>query len=66
MISPRPVMLIAGENAHSRYYSEDIYKMAAEPKELLIVPGADHVDLYDRLDKIPLDKITSFFTQNLK
>jgi fermentation-respiration switch protein FrsA (DUF1100 family) len=66
MISPRPILLIAGENAHSRYYSEDIYKMASEPKELLIVPGADHVDLYDRLDKIPFDKITTFFTQNLK
>jgi hypothetical protein len=39
--------------------------MAAEPKELLIVPGADHVDLYDRLDKIPFDKITSFFNQHL-
>jgi fermentation-respiration switch protein FrsA (DUF1100 family) len=65
MISPRPVMLIAGENAHSRYYSEDVYKIASEPKELVIVPGADHVDLYDRLDKIPFDKLTSFFTQHL-
>jgi len=66
MISPRPIMLIAGENAHSRYYSEDIYKMALEPKELVIVPGADHVDLYDRLDKIPFEKLTSFFRQYLK
>jgi fermentation-respiration switch protein FrsA (DUF1100 family) len=66
MISPRPIMLIAGENAHSRYYSEDIFKRASEPKELVIVPGADHVDLYDRLDKIPFDKLTSFFTQHLK
>ena len=66
LISPRPIMLIAGENAHSRYYSEDIYKMASDPKELVIVPGADHVDLYDRLDKIPFDKLTSFFTQHLK
>nr|WP_315821606.1 alpha/beta hydrolase [Paraflavitalea speifideiaquila] len=66
MISPRPILLIAGENAHSRYYSEDIYKMASEPKELVIVPGADHVDLYDRLDKIHFDKLTAFFTQNLK
>jgi fermentation-respiration switch protein FrsA (DUF1100 family) len=65
MISPRPILLIAGENAHSLYYSEDIYKMASEPKELLIIPGADHVDLYDRLDKIPFDKITSFFSQYL-
>jgi hypothetical protein len=66
MISPRPILLIAGEKAHSRYYSEDIYKMASEPKELVIVPGADHVDLYDRVNIIPLDKLTSFFTQNLK
>ncbi len=66
MISPRPVMLIAGENAHSRYYSEDVYKMASEPKQLVIVPNADHVDLYDRLDKIPFDKLTSFFNENLK
>jgi fermentation-respiration switch protein FrsA (DUF1100 family) len=66
MISPRPILLIAGEKAHSRYYSEDLYKMASEPKELVIVPGADHVDLYDRLDKIPFDKLTSFFIQNLK
>ena len=48
------------------YSQTDIYKMASEPKELVIVPGADHVDLYDRLDKIPFDKITSFFTENLK
>lgn len=66
LISPRPIMLIAGENAHSRYYSEDIYKMASDPKELVIVPGADHVDLYDRLDKIPFHKLTAFFTQHLK
>ena len=66
LISPRPIMLIAGENAHSRYYSEDIYKAASEPKELVIVPSADHVDLYDKKDKIPFDKLTSFFTQNLK
>jgi len=66
MISPRPIMLIAGEKAHSRYYSEDIYKMAAEPKELVIVPGASHCDLYDRLDLIPFDKLEAFFKQNLK
>ena len=64
-ISPRPIMLIAGEKAHSRYYSEDIYKMALENKELVIVPDADHVDLYDRLDKIPFDKLTAFFNQHL-
>ena len=66
MISPRPILLVAGENAHSRYYSEDVYKMAAEPRQLLIVPGADHVDLYDRLDKIPFDKLAAFFAQHLR
>jgi len=65
MISPRPILLIAGENAHSRYYSEDIYKMASDPRELVVVPNADHVDLYDRLDKIPLDKLTAFFNRHL-
>ena len=66
MLSPRPILLIAGENAHSRYYSEDVYKMASEPKQLLIVPGADHVDLYDRMGKIPFDKLTEFFFKNLR
>jgi uncharacterized protein len=66
MISPRPILLVAGENAHSRYYSEDVYKMASEPKELMIVPNADHVDLYDKVNKIPFDKIESFFNTNLK
>lgn len=66
MISPRPVLLIAGANAHSRYYSEDIYRAAAEPKQLLIVPDADHVDLYDRLDKIPFNDIERFFKNALK
>src|SRR4030095_2381590 len=57
-ISPRPMLLIAGENAHSRYFRQDAYKAAAEPKELMIIPDAVHVDLYDRVDKIPFDKLT--------
>lgn len=65
-ISPRPILFIHGENAHSRYFSETAYAAAAEPKELLIIPGANHVDLYDRMDKIPFDKITAFFAQNLR
>ena len=65
-IAPRPMLLIAGENAHSRYMSEDIYKMAAEPKELIIIPNAVHVDLYDKADIIPFDKLEAFFTTNLK
>jgi uncharacterized protein len=66
MISPRPIMLIAGENAHSLYYSQDVYKMASEPKELVIIPNADHVDLYDNMEKIPFDKLETFFKANLK
>jgi fermentation-respiration switch protein FrsA (DUF1100 family) len=66
MIAPRPILLIAGENAHSRYYSEDVFgAVAAGAKELLIVPGADHVDLYDRVDVIPFDQLVQFFERNL-
>jgi uncharacterized protein len=65
-IAPRPILLIAGDKAHSRYFSEDAFKAAAEPKELLIVKDADHAALYDRTDKIPFDRIAEFFTKNLK
>ena len=64
-IAPRPFLLIAGEKAHSRYFSEDAYKAAAGQKELVIIPNATHVDLYDRLDVIPFDKLSAFFTQHL-
>jgi fermentation-respiration switch protein FrsA (DUF1100 family) len=64
-IAPRPVLLIHGEKAHSRYFSESAYAAAAEPKELMIIPGANHVDLYDRTDVIPWDKLTAFFTLHL-
>jgi fermentation-respiration switch protein FrsA (DUF1100 family)/quercetin dioxygenase-like cupin family protein len=64
-ISPRPILFIMGENAHSRYFTEDAYERAAEPKELYIVPNARHIDLYDRTDMIPFDKLESFFTENL-
>lgn len=65
-ISPRPMLFITGENAHSREFSEDAYQRAAEPKELYIVPGAGHVDLYDRVSLIPFDKLESFFKEYLK
>lgn len=65
-ISPRPILLIHGEKAHSRYFSETAYAAAAEPKELLIIPGANHTDLYDRTDVIPFAKIETFFKENLK
>lgn len=65
-ISPRPILLIHGEKAHSRYFSETAYAAAAEPKELVIIKGASHTDLYDQMDKIPFDKISDFFGKNLK
>lgn len=65
-ISPRPILFVIGENAHSRYFSEDAFKAAAEPKELVVVPGATHVDLYDRVDMIPFDKLNDFFSKALQ
>lgn len=65
-ISPRPVLFITGDQAHSKEFSEDAWKRAAQPKELYVVPGAGHVDLYDRTDLIPFGKLTSFFKANLK
>ena len=65
-ISPRPLLFIAGEKAHSIEFSEDAYKLAAQPKELYIVPAAGHVDLYDRVNMIPWKNLTSFFTNYLK
>lgn len=64
-ISPRPLLLVHGENAHSRYFSETAFAAAAEPKELMIIPNASHTDLYDRMDKIPFDRIAEFFGQHL-
>lgn len=72
-----PVLIIHGENAHSRYFSETAFEnmtgvkrsgndTVAGNKELLIIPGANHVDLYDNKNAIPFDKIESFFKANLK
>ena len=61
------VLLIHGEKAHSRYFSEDAFKrLKGDNKELLIVPGANHTDLYDQTDKIPFDKMADFFHTYLK
>ncbi|MBB5351833.1 hypothetical protein HNR46_002072 [Haloferula luteola] len=65
-ISPRPLLLVHGEKAHSRYFSESAFEAAAEPKELVIIEGANHVDLYDRLDKIPFERLDAFFSEHLK
>ncbi len=62
-ISPRPILFITGDIAHSRSMSEGFYAQAAEPKELYVVEGAMHIDLYDDVTKIPFDKIESFLTE---
>ena len=64
-ISPRPILFIVGENAHSRYFSDTAYENANEPKEMYVVPDAIHIDLYDRVDMIPFDKIEEFFKEAL-
>lgn len=61
------VLMIHGEKAHSRYFSEDAFKkLKGDNKELLIIPGANHVDLYDQMNVIPFDKIERFFVENFK
>ncbi len=66
------MLLIHGEKAHSCYFSKDAYEAMtkdskyAANKELMIIPGAVHTDLYDRTDIIPFDKMTAFFKENLK
>jgi uncharacterized protein len=61
-----PILLAAGAEAHSRYYSEDVQRSSPENIELVIVPDADHVDLYDRMDRIPFDRLEAFFLEHLK
>ena len=61
------VLLIHGEKAHSRYFSETAYsKLTGDNKELLIIPGANHTDLYDQMDIIPFEKLNAFFTEYLR
>jgi fermentation-respiration switch protein FrsA (DUF1100 family) len=65
-IAPRPLLFISGDQAHSKEFSEEAYRLAGEPKELYWVPGAGHVDLYDRTDLIPFAKLTAFFRGHLR
>ncbi len=60
-ISPRPIFMAIGENAQTNLFSQTAFENALEPKELYIVPNANHIDLYDDINKIPFDKITEFF-----
>ena len=61
------VLVIHGEKAHSRYFSETAFKkLQGDNKELMIIPGAVHTDLYDKMEVIPFDKMESFFNQYLK
>lgn len=64
-ISPRPMLFITGDQAHSKEFSEEAYRLASQPKELVWVKDAGHVDLYDRTDLIPFGKLAAFFKQNL-
>ncbi len=65
-ISPRPILFIYGDRAHSKCFSDNAYAAAKEPKEIFVVEDAEHIDLYDRVDRIPFDKLESFFKENLK
>lgn len=61
------VLLVHGEKAHSRYFSETAYeKLTGDNKELLIIPGANHVDLYDNMDAIPFEKLKAFLEEYLR
>jgi fermentation-respiration switch protein FrsA (DUF1100 family) len=60
------MLFITGSESHSREFSEDAFQRAGQPKELYVVPGAGHVDLYDRVNLIPFGKLTEFFKSNLK
>lgn len=65
-ISPRPILFVVGDRAHSRFFSENAYAAATEPKEMVVVEDAEHIDLYDRTDRIPFDKLADFFGMNLR
>jgi fermentation-respiration switch protein FrsA (DUF1100 family) len=64
-IAPRPILLVTGDEAHSRYFSETVHEQSNGGAELVVVPGARHIDLYDRLDLIPFDRLERFFATSL-
>ena len=65
-ISLRPILFVVGDQAHSKFFSENAYAAALEPKELCEVAGAEHIDLYDRTDRIPFDKLTEEFARGAR
>lgn len=65
-LSPRPLLMITGDKAHSKYFTDEVYAKAASPKEKIIVAGATHTDLYDQMDKIPFDKMAAFLQKSLQ
>ena len=65
-ISPRPILFVVGDRAHSKFFSEQAYEKAKTPKEIYVVKDAEHIDLYDKTDRIPFDKLEKFFKENLK
>jgi fermentation-respiration switch protein FrsA (DUF1100 family) len=64
-IAPRPILVVTGDQAHSRYFSETVHEQAPRHSELVVVPGARHIDLYDRVNLIPFDKLAEFFRGEL-
>lgn len=65
-LAGRSALVVVGDQAHSRWFSEKTYeKLPEADRELVIVPGARHIDLYDDESKIPFDKLDEFFTTNL-
>lgn len=64
-ISPRPVLFVVGDRAHSRFFSDMTYEKAQEPKEMYVVEDAEHIDLYDRRDRIPFEKLADFFSKSM-
>lgn len=64
-IAPRRILLVTGDQAHSRWFSDAVHAQAPTWSDLLVVPGARHIDLYDRIDLIPFDALEDFFAEQL-
>ncbi len=60
-----PILFVIGDRAHSRFFSEDAYQAALELKEMYVVEDAEHIDLYDRRERLPFEKLAEFFGTNM-